>query len=83
MALFFSGFVFFRNLLAPSESGLSFRKIRIEKIDLIRLSLWEGKRQDLNPCSAVHDSCDLRVTPIGALVPAYRSGRMAVNPARG
>ena len=52
MALFFSGFVFFRNLLAPSESRLSFRKIRIEKIDLIRLFLWEGKRQDLTPCSA-------------------------------
>ena len=52
MALFFSGFVFFRNLLAPSESGLSFRKTRIEKIDLIRLFLWEGKRQDLTPCSS-------------------------------
>ena len=37
MALFFSGFVFFRNLLAPSHNGISFRKIRV----------GEGKRQDL------------------------------------
>lgn len=49
MALFFSGFEFFRNLLAPSHNGISFRKIRVEKINLIRLLLWEGKKQDMTP----------------------------------
>jgi len=34
MACYFGGLEFVRNFFTPSENGASFRKLRIEKIDL-------------------------------------------------